>query len=276
MELVDMTTSPSDEMPTFPWFQGNDNGGLHHRTILVSGGGLANAGDSSLADAAAVADQWAALDAEARLPKLRPVSGSKLDKDYGRTLCGTGLLGMFLVAALAAATSVLFMNFTFVFPDTFSNSDVPFYTVPNARSEVTGSAERYGFNYFLVLLVALKYVTPLAAYCVTVHASRGGSDVAVIAMFAWLFVHVLFDVGVSIYWVYLMFGPGTCAETNLCRGYTGDPGVANYGFKTLTYLGFAWQLVNLVYFFLMMRVFNAIGKQKELVTKARDAARLTG
>lgn len=210
-------------------------------------------------------------------PTRRPTSGSPLDADYGRYLLALGILGIVMFAIITAIFGQILGTFVFVFEPMFPHTNVPYYIEP-VDDAAFRDASRYGVNYILVHMVALKYVTPFVAFCAVLHASRGGAVGGVIAAQVWVILHALYDVGVSIYWLVFAYQPIKCASTNLCRAWTSQPldssdvaGIPNYSFRMLAWSGMAWGIVmTTVYYVLLQQVRKSVVKRQAAVDAARS------
>jgi len=210
----------------------------------------------------------------------KPVSKKRnanrmISQNYSQSLSCVSCTNFILSFVVGALMIIIFMNLTFVFPPDFVHTDVPFYVNP-LDSAPFRQATRYGTNWYLIAMFPLKLWTLVATMGALVHASRGGSSNLVTAAQAWIVIHGLFDIGLSIYWHLLAYAPAKCAATNLCRAWTAQPadavtiaGVPNWIFLTLLWSGYAWQIVNILYFMILQAAQELIKKR---IQNAEDAA----
>lgn len=202
---------------------------------------------------------------------MRPEVGSETDRWYGCYLAVVGIASVLLVVGLTVLVALLFLNLTFVFDDVFVHADVPFYVTP-ADGTAFRQATRYGVNYVLVALFALKYITVFASFGVLVNSSRGGASGWVVAVLVWIGLVGSYDLAVSVYWLILAYMPLKCSVTNICRAWTSvpgdlaaDAGVPNWTFLALAWSSIAWEAVNIVYFLLLWHVKVLTERRKRAV-----------
>lgn len=202
---------------------------------------------------------------------MRPGVNTKTDRLYGCYLGIVGVVTLLLVVGLTVLVAMLFLNFTFVFDGVFVHDDVPFYVTP-ADSSAFRQATRYGVNYVLISLFALKYITLFLVFGVIVIASRGGGVGWVIAVMVWITLAGVYDVAVSVYWLIVAYMPLKCSVMNICRAWTSvagdssaDAGVPNWTFLVLAWSGVAWAAVNIASFLVLLSVQKLIEKRSRLV-----------
>ena len=209
-------------------------------------------------------------------PTRRPIAGSNLDRSYGRLLIALGIVGLILIAIALAIAGQVLGTIVFVFPPTFTHSDVPYYIEPIDDASFR-DASRYGVNYVLTQLVALKVVTPFVAFCAVAHASRGGAVGGIVAAQVWTILHAVYEVGVSIYFLVFWFAPTKCQAMNICRAWTAQPldaaeiaGQPNYTYSMLAWSGVAWGVVvTIIYYVLLEMVRRSVVKRQAMVDRGQ-------
>lgn len=209
---------------------------------------------------------------------MRPEPGKKLDKMYGQYLLGTAIFSVVMFAAVAAVMAFLFLNFVFVFPPEFSHTDVPFYIEPIDDAPFR-QATRYGVNYVLLTLTSLKFGSIFFTFGALVVASRGGDAGWLTAASIWNGAVALYDLGISIYWLILVFQPSKCAAANLCRSWNATPtdsvddaGVANWTFELLAWNGIGFLVMHAVYLFVLLKFRTIVSNRQRILRRQQNAS----